>query len=137
MVASLKIGIAEDELDTREFYQIVIPEMGHDLLWSARNGAELVELAWRSRPDLLIVDVKMPLLDGLDAVRSVTRNEPLLVIVVSGHHDQETMERAEAEQLMSYLIKPIREADLRAAITIATKRFEELQFVRKRLDRVC
>ena len=131
MVASLKIGVAEDELDMREFYQIVIPELGHRLLWAAQNGVELVEFANRARPDLLIVDIKMPLLDGLDAVRSVTRDHPLLVIVVSGHHDQETMERAEAEQLMGYLIKPIREADLRAAITIATKRFDELQLLRE------
>ena len=131
MIASLKIGVAEDEFDMREFYQIVIPELGHRLLWVAQNGVELVEFANRARPDLLIVDIKMPLLDGLDAVRSVTRDHPLLVIVVSGHHDQETMERAETEQLMGYLIKPIREADLKAAITIAAKRFDEMQLMRE------
>ena len=131
MVSSLSIGVADDEPDMREFYQIVIPELGHRLLWAAQNGVELVEFANRAPPDLLIVDIKMPLLDGLDAVRSVTRDHPLLVIVVSGHHDQETMERAEAEQIMGYLIKPIREADLRAAITIAAKRFDEMQLLRE------
>ena len=83
MVASLKIGVAEDEYDMREFYKIVIPELGHCLLWAAQNGVELIEFANRARPDLLIVDIKMPLLDGLDAVRSVNRDHPLLVIVVS------------------------------------------------------
>ena len=103
MVASLKIGIAEDEPDMREFYNIVIPELGHRLLWVAQNGVELVKFANQALPDLLIVDIKMPLLDGLDAVRTVTRDQPLMVIVVSGHHDQETMERAEVEQLMGFL----------------------------------
>ena len=133
MVSALKIGVAEDEFDMREFYQIVIPELGHRLLWVAQNGVELIEFTNRALPDLLIVDIKMPLLDGLNAVRSVTRDHPLQVIVVSGHHDQETMERAEAEQIMGYLIKPIREADLRAAITIATKRFDELWLLHEEL----
>ena len=133
MVSALKIGVAEDEFDMREFYQIVIPELGHRLLWVAQNGVELIEFTNRALPDLLIVDIKMPLLDGLNAVRSVTRDHPLQVIVVSGHHDQETMERAEAEQIMGYLIKPIREADLRAAITIATKRFDELWLLQEEL----
>ena len=133
MVSSLKIGVAEDEYDMREFYQIVIPELGHRLLWAAQNGVELIEFTNRAPPDLLIVDIKMPLLDGLNAIRSVTRDHLLQVIVVSGHHDQETMERAEAEQIMCYLIKPIREADLRAAITIATKRFDELWLLHEEL----
>ena len=102
MVASLKIGVAEDEYDMREFYQIVIPELGHRLLWAAQNGVELIEFTNRALPDLLIVDIKMPLLDGLNAVRSVTRDHSLQVIVVSGYHDQETMERAEAEQMLLY-----------------------------------
>ena len=133
MVSALKIGVAEDEFDMREFYKIVIPELGHRLLWAAQNGVELIEFTNRAPPDLLIVDIKMPLLDGLNAVRSVTRDHHLQVIVVSGHHDQETMERAEAEQIMCYLIKPIREADLRAAITIATKRFDELWLLQEEL----
>ena len=128
---SLRIGVAEDELDMREFYEIMIPELGHQLLWSARNGIQLIEMAHRERPDLLIVDIQMPMLDGLDAVRSLTRDEPLPVIVVSGHHDQETMERADEAQLMGYLIKPIREADLKAAINTAAQRFEELRGYRE------
>lgn len=131
MESSLRIGVAEDERDMRQFYEVIIPDLGHELLWSARNGVELIEHAQKERPDLLIADIQMPTLDGLDAVRALTRDEPLPVIVVSGHHDAKTMKRAESRQLMCYLIKPIREADLKAAINIVAQRFGELSAYRE------
>ena len=130
---SIRIGIAEDEPDTREFYQIVIPELGHRLLWVARSGVELLKKFAERKPDLLIVDIKMPFMDGLDAVRSINRDSsiPVPVIVVSGYHDKETMCKAEEEQILNYLVKPIREADLKAAIPVAVRRFEQLQKLRR------
>lgn len=132
MPKPLRIGVAEDERDMREYYGILISDLGHELAWAAQDGAELVELVQKDRPDLLIVDIQMPKLDGLDAVRILARDgRPIPVIVVSGYHDQETMERADAARLMGYLIKPIRESDLKTAINTAMQRFEELRGYRE------
>ena len=123
----LSIGVAEDEADMREFYRVVIPELGHKILWMARNGVELIKKCEQACPDLLIADIKMPQLDGLDAVISITSRTPIPVILVTGYHDEETIGRAEVAQVTSYLIKPIREADLHTALIIAVQQYEKLE----------
>ena len=127
MNPSLSIGVAEDEPDMQEFYQNVIPELGHRLLWIGVDGVELINKCEHACPDLLIADVKMPRLDGIDAVRSFTSRIPIPVILVTGYHDDETISRAEVAQVMCYLIKPIREADLRTALRIAMRQHERLE----------
>ena len=131
MNPALRIGVAEDEPEVREFYAIVLTELGHKILWAARDGLELVKRFQKSRPDLLIIDIKLPFMDGIDAVRSVTRDKSIPVIVVSGYHDPKTIERAVALQILAYLVKPIRGADLKTAIATAVTRFEELQLLRE------
>jgi response regulator NasT len=126
----LSIGVAEDEPDMQEFYKVVIPEMGHELLWVARDGVEMIKKCEEACPDLLIADIKMPRLDGIDAVRSVTSRTPIPVILVTGYHDDETVGRAEVAQVISYLVKPIREADLRTALRIAVQQHEKLETLR-------
>jgi response regulator NasT len=126
----LSIGVAEDEPDMQEFYEVVIPEMGHELLWVARDGVEMIKKCEEACPDLLIADIKMPRLDGIDAVRSVTSRTPIPVILVTGYHDDETVGRAEVAQVISYLVKPIREADLRTALRIAVQQHEKLETLR-------
>jgi YesN/AraC family two-component response regulator len=130
MNRSLKIGVAEDEPDVREFYKCVIPELGHQLLWLARDGVDMIEKSNEAWPDLIIADVKMPRLDGIDAVRSITSRCPIPVILVSGYYDNETMSRAEVAQVASYLVKPVREADLKAAIKIVVQQNDKLESMR-------
>lgn len=134
----LKIGVAEDEYDMQEFYQVVIPELGHELLWTARDGVELVKKCEESCPDLIIADVKMPRLDGIDAVRSITSRKAIPVILVTGYFDDETIGRAEVAQVASYLVKPIREADLHSALNIAVQQFGKLEALRddKRREKI-
>src|SRR5207244_3691974 len=83
------------------------------------------------RPDLVITDIKMPDMDGIDAASRIYRDAPVPVILVSAHHDAEFIRRAEAEHILAYLVKPIKQADLEPAIAIAMRRFEQFQALRR------
>ncbi|MFI5455977.1 MAG: ANTAR domain-containing response regulator [Isosphaerales bacterium] len=131
MTRSLKIAVADDELDMRDYFQQILPLLGHQVVGAAKDGRELVELCAATRPDLVITDIKMPDMDGIDAATQIYRNAPIPVILVSAHHDPEFIRRAEADHIMAYLIKPIKQADLEPAIGIAMHRFEQFQAMRK------
>jgi two-component system, response regulator PdtaR len=81
--------------------------------------------------DLAIIDIKMPDMDGIDAATQLYRNGPVPVILVLAFHDPEFIRRAEADHILAYLVKPIKQADLEPAIGIALRRFEQFQALRK------
>ena len=92
------------------------PCSGHQVVAVAQTGRELVELCAATRPDLVITDIKMPDMDGIDAATQIYRNGPVPVILVSAYHDPEFIDRAEADHILAYLVKPIKQADLEPAI---------------------
>src|SRR5205085_4372011 len=97
----------------------------------ARDGRELVEQCRAVRPDLVITDIKMPEMDGIDAATALYKERPVPVILVSAFHDTELIERAEADHILAYLVKPIKQADLGPVIALAMRRFEQFQELRK------
>jgi response regulator NasT len=127
----LRIAIADDELDMRDYFQQILPLLGHQVISVARNGRELVELCATTRPDLVITDIKMPDMDGIEAAARIYKSAPAPVILVSAYHDPEYIARAEADHVLAYLVKPIKQADLEPAIGIAMRRFEQFQELRK------
>jgi len=131
MTRSLNIAVADDELDMRDYFQQILPLLGHKVVGVATDGRELVELCTAARPDLVITDIKMPDMDGIDAAAQIYRNAAIPVILVSAYHDPEFIQRAEADHIMAYLVKPIKQADLEPAIGIAMRRFEQFQAMRK------
>jgi response regulator NasT len=131
MNRSLKIVVADDELDMRDYLQQVLPLLGHQVVGVARDGRELVDLCVATHPDLVITDIKMPDMDGIDAAQQIYRNAAIPVILVSAHHDHDFIRRAEADHIMAYLVKPIKQSDLEPAIAIAIRRFEQFQALRK------
>jgi AmiR/NasT family two-component response regulator len=131
MSRSLKIVVADDELDMRDYFQQILPLLGHQVLGVARTGRELVELCTSTHPDLVITDIKMPDMDGIDAAVQIYRQAAIPVILVSAYHDPAFIRRAEADHVMAYLVKPIKQADLEPAIGIAMRRFEQFQALRK------
>ena len=131
MSRALKIVVADDELDMRDYFQQILPLLGHQVIGAAQTGRELVELCATARPDLVITDIKMPDMDGIDAASQIYRQAPIPVILVSAYHDPEFIRRAEADHIMAYLVKPIKQADLVPAIGLATHRFEQFQALRK------
>jgi response regulator NasT len=131
MNQSLRIVVADDEPDMCEYFSKILPRMGHRVLAAARDGNELVNLCRTHQPDLVISDIKMPDMDGIDAATQIYRDRPVPVILVSAYHDPKLIERAEADHIMGYLVKPIQQADLEPAIALAMRRFEQLQVLRQ------
>ena len=131
MNQSLRIAIADDEQDVCEYMQDVLPRLGHELVAVAATGRELVEQCRALRPDLVLTDIKMPEMDGIDAAVALYKDAPVPVILVSAYHDAELVERAEADHIMGYLVKPIKQADLGPVISLAMRRFEQFQELRK------
>jgi AmiR/NasT family two-component response regulator len=131
MTRSLRIAVADDELDMRDYFQKILPIHGHQVVAVAQTGRELVELCASTHPDLVITDIKMPDMDGIDAATQIYRKAAIPVILVSAYHDPEFIRRAEADHIMAYLVKPIKQADLEPAIGIAVRRFEQFQAFRK------
>jgi response regulator NasT len=131
MTESLKIAVADDEQDVRDYYQRVLPRLGHQLVAAVRTGRELVERCRAVRPDLIITDIKMPDMDGIDAAEEISRDGPIPVILVSAYHRPQLFERASGDHILAYLVKPTKQADLEAAIAIAMRRFGQFQALRK------
>jgi two-component system, response regulator PdtaR len=131
MTASLRIAVADDERDMREYLQEVLPRLGHQVVAAADSGRQLVEQCRTAAPDLLITDIRMDGLDGIEAAAAVNRASPVPVILVSAHHDEELLARAKDDHVLAYLVKPVKEPDLKAAIAVAMQRFRQFQAVTK------
>lgn len=126
----LRIAVADDDPEMRDFYVRVLPQIGHELVVLARTGCELVEQCAASRPELLIVDIKMPEMDGLAAAAEICRDQPLPIILVSAFHSPDLLRQIDDNPVLGYLVKPVKPADLEAAIAVAVRRFAELQSLR-------
>jgi response regulator NasT len=131
---SFRIAVADDEPDMRDYFERMLPRMGHQVISVAENGRQLVEHCLALRPDLVITDINMPEMDGIAAAVAIFKQCPVPVILVSGYHDRELIERAEADHIQAYLIKPIKKADLEPAIALAVARFGQFQALRKEAD---
>lgn len=131
MNESLRIAVADDEADMRDFFEKMLRALGHQVVSVAETGRELVEHCRTQEPDLVITDVKMPDMDGIEAAQTICRERPLPVILVSAYHDSELIARAEVDHVLAYLVKPIGQAQLQPAISLAIRRFNELQALRQ------
>jgi AmiR/NasT family two-component response regulator len=134
MTPPLRIVVADDEPDMRDYFQKILPRLGHAVVAAAANGRQLVAEVRAHHPDLVITDIKMPDMDGIDAAKQIYREYPVPVVLVSAYHDPELIERAEADHIMGYLVKPIKQADLAPAISLAMRRFEQFEALRREAD---
>jgi response regulator NasT len=131
MNPSLRIAVADDEPDMREYFQKSLTRLGHQVVAVAQNGQELVDRVLALHPDLVITDIKMPDMDGIEAAERIYRQCPMPVILVSAYHNSELIERAEGDHIMGYLVKPIKQADLEPVIALAMRRFAQFEELRQ------
>jgi AmiR/NasT family two-component response regulator len=124
----MRILIADDEALTRMGLRAMLQEMGHQVVAAAANGTAALQLAGETRPDLAILDIKMPGLDGLAVAQALAEQYPLAVVMLTAYSERDLVQRAAAtETVQAYLVKPVREADLAPAIELAAGRFAEWQ----------
>ena len=126
----MRILIAEDETIIRLDLRALLEKAGLDVCAEARDGEEAVELARAERPDLAIMDVKMPKLDGIEAARRILDERPIPIVMLTAYGQDELVSRAIEAGVFGYLVKPFRETDLLPAIATARARHEELQTLR-------
>src|SRR5438132_1282825 len=131
---STRIVIAEDEPLMRNYLVETLTLLGYEVLAAAATGRELVQRCREHHPDLVITDISMPDMDGLEAAEEIYGFEPVPIIIVSAYHDPELNARAEKNHILAYLVKPIKQQDLEHAITIARTRFQEFLAHRQEAD---
>ncbi|MCS7236516.1 MAG: response regulator [Armatimonadota bacterium] len=127
----LRILIADDEAIRVMTLRTQLRSLGFEVVAEATNGREAVELAERHQPDLAILDIKMPELDGITAAREITARRPIPVILLTAYSEPELVERATEAGVFAYLVKPVSEEDLLPTILLARARFEEFRILQK------
>lgn len=123
----VRILVAEDETLIRLDLVEMLTEQGYEVVGQAANGELAVELARELRPDLLVMDVKMPVLDGLSAAEQIHEEKLCPVIMLTAFSQTELVERARDAGVMAYVVKPFTADDLRPAVDIAYSRWQEMK----------
>jgi two-component system, response regulator PdtaR len=126
----VRILIAEDETIIRLDLRELLENAGFEVCAEARDGIEAVELAASTEPELAILDVKMPRLDGIEAARRILEEHPIPIVMLTAYGQDELVSRAVEAGVFGYLVKPFRESDLLPAIRTARARHEELAALR-------
>ena len=126
-VSRRRLIIADDEslirLDLRE----MLTHLGYDVIAEAGDGLVAMELARKLRPDLVVMDIKMPEVDGITAAETLTRERIAPVVLLTAYSDQALVERAKEAGVVGYVVKPFREAELMPVIELCLARFEEFR----------
>ncbi len=129
-MAAIRILIAEDNDLVSLTLEEQLKGLGYDVIGIARTGTEVVNLAVRLKPDLIIMDIRMPELEGTEAAARIRDQYPVPIVMLTAYADKETIRKAEAAGALAYLVKPVNENELPPTINIALARFRELQSLR-------
>lgn len=136
MLKKLRILLADDEailrLDLREMLQ----DAGHEVIGEAANGEEAVKLARELQPDFIIMDVKMPIMDGITASKIIAEENIAPVLLLTAYSQQDIVDKATDAGVIAYLVKPIREEQLFPAMEVAVKRFTEVKSLNDELEQL-
>jgi two-component system, response regulator PdtaR len=130
----MRILVAEDETIIRLDLRDLLERAGFEVCAEAKDGLEAVELAAAERPDLAILDVKMPRLDGIEAARRILDSRPIPIVMLTAYGQDELVARAVEAGVFGYLVKPFREQDLLPAIKAASARHDELAALREEAE---
>lgn len=124
---TLRIMIADDEAVIRMGLKAMLTSLGHEVVGTAANGDDALKKARSLKPDLLLLDIKMPGQDGLTVAETLTAEMPLPILMLTAYTEKVLIERAANAAVMGYLVKPINEEKLGPAIEVAVARFRTMQ----------
>jgi response regulator NasT len=132
-VAQARIVLAEDESIPRMDLKEMLTSLGYLVVGEAGDGVSAVNLARELRPDLVIMDIKMPEMDGIQAAQILTEEKIAPVLLLTAYSDKPLIERAKEAGVMAYVTKPVDEARLVPAIEVALARFQEFRELEREL----
>ncbi len=132
--AHQKILIAEDNTKTRLFLKAQLELMGYTVVGVASDGAGAVEMAAKLNPGLVILDLKMPGMDGIEAAKAITARGPIPIILLTGYSTEELTVKAIEAGVFAYLIKPVTKKQLEPAIKLAMARYSEFKSLKVEVD---
>jgi len=133
MSQQLRLVIADDESLIRMNLKETLVGLGYLVVGEAGDGVSVVNLARELRPDLVIMDIKMPKLDGIQAAKVLTEDKIAPVLLLTAYSDRELVDRAREAGVVNYIVKPFRDAELLPAIEIAMARYAEFQEIDKKV----
>lgn len=133
---SLRLVVADNESIIRLDLREMLEDAGHEVVGEAINGRKAVELTRMHRPDLVIMDIKMPELDGITAARKISEEKIAPVLLLTAFSQPEIVEKAKDSGVLGYLVKPVQESNLFPAIEIALSRWEEMQGMEEELGKL-
>lgn len=133
---SVRIVLADDESIIRMDLKEMLTSLGYVVVGEAGDGRSAVNLARELRPDLVIMDIQMPDMDGIDAARILTEDSIAPVLLLTAYSQQELVGRAKQAGVVGYIVKPFRESDLAPAIEVAIARYREFQSMQVQLKDV-
>lgn len=134
MLQKLNILLADDEALIRLDLREMLIDAGHKIVGEAADGQQAVKLARELKPDFIIMDVKMPLMDGLEAAAIIGEENIAPVLLLTAYSQKDIVEKATKAGVIGYLVKPVREEQLFPAMEVAASRFAELQQLNKELS---
>lgn len=132
----LRIVIADNESIIRMDLREILEEAGHSVVAEATDGAKAVELARRHQPDLVIMDIKMPEMDGIAAATIISQEKIAPVLLLTAFSQKEIVDKAKESGVLAYLVKPVKEVNLFPAIEIAISRFREFNELEQELENI-
>ncbi len=130
----VRVIIADDESLLRMDLQETLTELGYLVIGQVGDGQSAVNMARELEPDVVIMDIKMPGMDGIEAAKILTEEKIAPVVLLTAYSQRDLIERAKEAGVVGYLVKPFREADLTPAIELALARFEEFRTLEKEVD---
>ena len=123
---SLSILVADDEMRVLHLMTMTLKSLGHEVVGSADNGLDAVSLAIKHQPDLVILDLEMPKMDGFEAAEKILEISSVPIIISTGKSDWESLQRAQHIDIQAYLVKPFSKAQLNSSISVALSQHQKL-----------
>ena len=132
----IKIYIAEDESIILMNFKMILQQLGYEVVGSSVNGEKALKDILELKPDLLLLDINMPRLDGISLFESVSKAYDASSIFITGHFSEAFVEKAKKAGALGYLIKPVDEKQLKASIEVAVARFDERCILRDETEKL-
>jgi AmiR/NasT family two-component response regulator len=123
----LKIVLVEDEPTVRQFLKETLEKSGHEIVGEAATGTDMVRTVLALEPDLVVFDIHLPRINGLEALRQIYQERVVAAVAITGDRDQELVRRALEEHVLAYLVKPVEADQIGPALLVAWARFEEMR----------